>query len=226
METTAVQFPSPRSVIAEMLGTFFLALTVGVSLLAAGSTGYEVLYVPMAIGLVIMMLVYTLGSVCGAHFNPAVSLGLLLVRKVTWQRAVVYIIAQIVGAVLGFAMVKYLMGVPPSAPAAIGMPAFIAEALGAFLIVFTVTRVVLGKVPEAASGLLIGGTFVLAITISQFASGGVLNPSLALALGGESLKLSSFWVVYVLGPIFGGLLGALLAVGFEGENTFLKKSAK
>jgi glycerol uptake facilitator-like aquaporin len=141
----------------------------------------------------------------------------------------VYIVAQIVGALLGFSVVHYLMGITPTAPIAAGMPAGIAEGIGACILVFTVTRVVIGKVPDAASGLAIGAALVLAITISQFASGGILNPALAISLSFESLKGTSYWLVYIVAPIIGGLFGSLIAVGLEEDSLSLpsfKKTSK
>ena len=198
-----------KPVLAEMLGTFLLALTIGTSVLAIGAyTGYEVLYPPVAIGGLVGLLVYCIGPVSGCQLNPAVSLALFVVRKISAMKLGAYVIAQLIGAWLGFALVRYMMGVIPSAPAEVTGIAMAGEALGAFVLLFAITRVVLGRVPDAASGLVIGGSLALAISLSMFASGGVLNPAIALALGAKS-------VVYYVAPLIGAVLGSLAAVCLE-----------
>ena len=204
-----------RPALAELLGTMLLALTVGIALLTVGSPGYEALYVPAAVGLVVGVLVYLLGPVSGAHFNPAVSFGQLLIRKISLTRFLVYLVAQVLGATLGFALVKYSMNVLPFAPTSTGSSSLVAEIIGTAFLAFAVTRATLGRIPEAAVGLVVGGALIIGITISQFDSSGVLNPAIAVALSFSSLKVGSYAMAYLLGPVVGSAIGTLLAYGLD-----------
>lgn len=182
---------------AELVGTFFLTFGVGLSLLAD-------LGLPTALvaALVLGLFVYTLGPVSGGHFNPAVTIGLLGIRKVSTHQAVRYIVAQVIGAALAMGAIGYVNGGQALAlPLQNDLMIAVAEALGAFVLVFGVTSVVHGKTPAEASGLVIGTSLLLGIFLSSIISNGVLNPAVALGIG-------SLNIMYVLGPVLGGLLGA------------------
>ena len=181
---------------AELLGAFTLTLLVCLSIAFAVP-----LATPVIAALTVGCFVYTIGPVSGAHINPAVTIGLLSIKKLSPLHAAYYIVSQLLGGALALLLVTQLWKVTPAVIPADSLAIFSLEALGAFFLMFVVSSVVHGKVHDTASGLVIGTSLLLGILIASTGSNGVLNPAVALGIG--SLSLS-----YVLGPIIGSVLGA------------------
>lgn len=188
----------PKKYVAEFVGTFLLTLAVLTSL-----TFSLPLATPIAAGLTLMLVVYTLGPISGAHINPAVTLSLLSVKKVSPVDAVLYIVAQFVGAVAAMGVLSALGGSLPAVGGADSVAIFVAEALGAFVLLFGISAVVHGKVDDDISGIIIGGSLLLGILLAAGASNGVLNPAVAVGIGSIS-------ATYILAPIVGGLIAVWL----------------
>jgi aquaporin Z len=185
-----------KALIAESIGCGTLTLAVLI-----GLNGSAPIIVPLMAGLTLLLFVYTIGSVSGAHINPAVTIGLLSIKKIKVQDALQYIVAQVVGALVAVLLVS-LLGLSIGMPI-VGHSATIlyAEILGTAVLVFGISSVVYKKVHEAAAGIVIGGSLLLGISVASSASNGVLNP--AVAIGIQSIS----WM-YILGPVIGGILGA------------------
>jgi len=185
-----------RRYLAEALGTFVLALVVwlSVGLAMPFST-------PIIAALTVGIFVYTIGGLSGCHLNPAVTIGLLSINKITPRDAVAYIIAQFCGsfAALAFGTMIYADEVRVGYENTFSVG--VAEALGAFLLVFGICSVVYKRVHPAAAGLVIGSSLLLGIYVAASVGNAVLNPAVALAIG-------SFGAMYILGPIVGGVGGA------------------
>src|ERR1700732_719189 len=90
----------------EFIGTFFLVLTVGMTVLGQANVG---LWAPFAIGSILMVMIFAGGHISGGHYNPAVSLAVLLRGKISVGDAISYMIAQILGAALASYVVLYLL---------------------------------------------------------------------------------------------------------------------
>ena len=185
--------------IIEFIGTFFLVITIGLS----GN--------PIAIGAVLAAMVYMGGYISGAHFNPAVTLGMLVIGKIKPLRAFLYLVMQLLGAWVGFGLTYYFIKYWPSFSSPTNPPAFWAEFTGGFIVVFTITRVVTEEISAAMGSFMIGAAFILAITIANPVSGGVLNPAIAI-------NLHLFQASHILGPILGGIVAAPLALWFFGAK--------
>ncbi len=181
---------------AEVLGTFLLALLVRLSVAASLP-----LLTPVVAGLTLGLGVYMLGSVSGAHFNPAVTIALATLRKISTSDAIAYIIAQLLGGTLALFASNGITGLPAALTVMHTPAVALGEALGAAILVLGVSSVVLGKTPSEASGLTIGTALTLGALAASSVSNGIVNPAVALALG--SLSFS-----YVLGPIVGGVIAA------------------
>lgn len=187
---------------AELVGTFFLVLAV----LLTGASG------AFFAALVVGVLVYSLGGISGAHFNPAITLGVLSVKKISAKEAVAYILVQLVGAIGGALIASVLLSAGPKGDVALVSSAMfsnffndtlivgLAEAVGTFFLAFGIASVVFGKTPKDASGAVIGGSLFVGATIAAVASAGTLNPAVALAAS----KLS---VMSIAGPIIGSVAG-------------------
>jgi aquaporin Z len=182
---------------AEFLGTFALALTVGLSL-----AGKFPVPTPVVAALTLGVCVYTFGAISGTHINPAITIGLLSVGKISIKDAAGYLVAQFAGGEAAYWVAGLLQGTNPHAGGADSAAIVAAEALGAFWLAIGVSAVVRGA-PAAAAGLTIGGSLLVGIMMAAPRSNGVLNPAVALGIG-------SFSASYALGPIVGAAIAMQL----------------
>ncbi|PYK11899.1 MAG: porin [Verrucomicrobia bacterium] len=182
--------------IVEFIGTFFLVLTVGCTGIGAGAG----VIAPLAIGAALMVMVFAGGHISGGHYNPAVTLGVLIRGKVKPTDVVPYWIAQFVAAaVAAFFVIKVLrLGAPVTAIAPKMGPALLAEFLFTFALVYVVlnTATAEGTSGNSFYGLAIGMT--------------VFNP--AVALGITVMGISSWnniWM-YLVADLVGGAVAAVI----------------
>jgi glycerol uptake facilitator protein len=217
---------SPAAYVAEFIGTFILVLAIilSVSLFVNSSgTGSDWVVVGLVHFLVLFMLVQTLGSVSGAHLNPAVTVTLAVLRKIRINDAVVYILLQLAGAVAAALVLKFLLiddladqqhyGAPSLNHSLLGTTAggLIAEGIGTFLLVWTVVAVAVN--PRAArdwAGLAIGGVLGLQVMILGPLTGGSVNPARWFGpalLAGDVIE--NDWWLYIIGPLGGGVLAGM-----------------
>src|SRR5438067_6166951 len=181
--------------IAEFIGTFFLVLTIGCTAIGAG-TG---VIAPLAIGAVLMVMVFAGGHISGAHYNPAVTLGIFIRGKVNATDVIPYWIAQFTAAAVAAVIVsKFLradVAVTPIAPS-IG-PAFLAEFLFTFALVYVVLNAATAEGTSGNSfyGLAIGMTVMAGAFAVGDISGGAFNP--AVAVGISLLGISSWANIWI-----------------------------
>lgn len=186
-----------RPYVAELLGTFVLALFV--SLATVNTSSFPA---ALAAPLVLAFFVYTVGWVSGAHLNPAVTIGLASIKKISVPDAVYYVLAQFLGAILAMVVSKLMFGQSASVGAADSVRIVVGEAMGAFLLAWAVLSAVEKKVHVGASGLVVGMGLLLGILVAMgVGTNGVINPAVAFGVG-------SFSFSYLLGPILGGLAAA------------------
>ena len=179
--------------IAEFIGTLILTLAIILSMTA----GFGVT-TPLAAGLAMAFCVYTMKGISGAHCNPAITLGLLAVKKVSMQDAWLYVVAQLLGGLAAMQVVNFF-GVTPSAMAfADTTTTGVSEVLGTFIFAMGVAAVAHGKISQGATGLVVGLAFLLGILLAA-GSNGVLNPAVALGMGSMSLT-------YAFAPIVGAVI--------------------
>ncbi|MGQ0527504.1 MAG: aquaporin [Alphaproteobacteria bacterium] len=179
--------------LAEFLGTLLLTLAVS---FAMGATGFPVA-APVLAALAMGFGVYTLGSISGAHLNPAITLGMLVVKKIALKDAALYWAAQLIGAAAAMHIANFLIDMPDIA-AADNTVVMISEMLGTFVFAFGVAAVASGRVSPGASGLAVGGSLLLGISMAA-GSNGMLNPAVALGVGSFSLS-------YLIGPLVGAAI--------------------
>ena len=175
--------------IAEFIGTFFLVLTVGCTVIGAGAG----VIAPLAIGAALMVMIFAGGHISGGHYNPAVTLGVLIRGKLKAADAVPYILAQILAAAAAAAAVKFLragVAVTPMVPN-VG-PALLAEFLFTFALVYVVLNSATAEGTSGNSfyGLAIGMTVMTGAFAVGDISGGAFNP--AVAVGISILGISSW----------------------------------
>jgi aquaporin Z len=191
---------------AELIGTYLLTLSV---LLSVNATPASLVVTPIIAGLVLAICVYTIGAVSGCHINPAVTLSLLSGGAIKTTEALYYIVFQLVGAALAATTLYLLTG----AFMGLGFAAefswlvFFTELLGAAFFLFGISAAVWGKVPSVMNGIVIGSSLLISVLLAAHSGGlGILNPAVALGLGGLNLAT-------LLGPIVGGVIGVKVYKG-------------
>jgi aquaporin Z len=180
--------------LTEFIGTFFLVLTVGMTVIDPGAGSLA----PLAIGSALMIMVYAGGHVSGGHYNPAVTTAVWLRGRCPASDVPGYMISQLLGGGAAALLVIYLKGNPLVAPKEISVfPALTAELVGTFALAYVVLNVATAKATSGNSyyGLAIGFT----VTVMAFAlggiSGGAFNPAVAVGITVMHLaKATDLWV--------------------------------
>jgi aquaporin Z len=202
-----------REYLTETIGTFFLVLTVGLTVMGGSP------FAPLAIGASLMIMVYMGGHISGGHYNPAVTLAVAMRGKLPGKQVVPYWISQLVGAVLAALAAKVIMNHTFAPAPAINATRFEALAVE-FLYTFALCIVVLQTATSAKTqgnsyyGLAIGFTIVVAAFAGGPISGGAFNPAVGAGptivnalLGGG--RFNHLWI-YIVGPLLGGAVAALV----------------
>jgi glycerol uptake facilitator-like aquaporin len=182
---------------AEAFGTFCITLAVYATLVADLPIS-----TPVAAGLTLGILVYTIGKISGSHVNPAITIALASRQKISLFDAGFYIVAQILGAVGAMYLGAWLFGGSPVVLINNDMTVFAAEALGAGMLAFGVATAVRNNSYES-SGIIVGGSLFLGITMAAGASSAILNPAVAIGLGAAS-------AAHIIAPITGAIIAAWL----------------
>ncbi|HUG09512.1 MAG TPA: MIP/aquaporin family protein [Opitutaceae bacterium] len=196
-----------KKYLVEFVGTFFLVLTVGLAVRSGSDLA------PLAIGSVLACMIFAGGYVSGGHYNPAVSLGVLLRGKLDKKDFVPYVVAQLIGAVVAWFVVSTLVGAPPAGPAGREVvPSLISEFVFTFALVWVVLSAATSKGNAGNSffGLAIGFTLFVGVVAIGGISGGALNPAVGLGvvlMGMENL--SQLWV-YLGAQVLGGIVAAMV----------------
>lgn len=202
-----------KSYVTEFIGTFFLVLTIGLTVTSG------TILAPLAIGVALMVMVYMGGHVSGAHYNPAVSLAILIRGKMATKDLVPYWVSQVLGAVAAAAIVQYVTGKTfPCAPdPTVGAEkAVLIEVLYTFALALVVLNVATAKGTANNSfyGLAIGFTVCAGAFAGGGISGGAYNPAVGAGpiimstLAGKG-GMGNLWI-YLAGPLAGGVLAALV----------------
>lgn len=209
-----------RSLLTEFIGTFFLVFVVALT----APTGNNL--APVAIGSILMVMVYMGGHVSGAHYNPAVTLAALVRGRTSPGLVVPYWIAQLAGGLAGAFLGEMLLGktcpVAPN-PDATTWHAVLVEVLFTFALALVVLNVATSKSTANNSfyGLAIGFTVTAGAYAGGWISGGAFNPAVGLGAnlvawmqGSDNAvnPMTTSWI-HVVGPLVGGLLaGAVFRV--------------
>jgi len=203
-----------KKYVVELIGTFFLVLTVGCTVLSSGAG----MIPPLAIGSALMVMIFAGGHISGGHYNPAVTLGVWLRGRCDTKDVVPYIVFQVIGASVAAMAVKYLKsGVAVTTLSPSTGPALLAEFVFTFALVYVVLNVATAKGTSGNSfyGLAIGFTVLAGAFSVGGISGGAFNP--AVAVGASILRLtpwSSLWIYLVAN--FGAAIVA--AMSFKALN--------
>ncbi len=208
--------------IVEFIGTFFLVLTIALAV-ASGSV-----LAPIAIGAMLMVMVYLGAHISGAHYNPAVTAAVLLRGKCAAKDAGPYIATQILAAFAAAALAHVLTGkvffAEPGKDVSMGI-AIAGEAVFTFALASVVLHVATHRKTAGNGfyGVAIGFTVAASAVAIGPVSGGALNPAVGLgpalyALVRGIAVPSSVFIIYTVGPLIGGVLAAVAFNAVKGTE--------
>lgn len=202
-----------KVLLTEFIGTFFLVLTIGLAI-ASGSD-----MAPLAIGTSLMVMVYMGGHISGAHYNPAVSVAVLMRGAMPAKSFVPYVLSQLGGATLAAYVARMITGqtFAPMPGAGVSITqALLVEILYTFALALVVLNVAVAKRVQGNSyyGLAIGFTVMAGAFAGGAISGGAFNPAVGVGptivhsvYGGGGFE--ALWL-YLVGPVVGGGLAAIV----------------
>ena len=203
-----------KKYIAEFTGTMMLTL---IACGVAVATGVNYIGTALAFGLVIVAMAYSIGNVSGCHINPAVSFGMALTGKMTWNEFLKYCIAQVLGAITGSALLGVILGSFKSLGAnsfdgtnVTMWIALLVETILTFVFVLTILGVTDKKENGHVTGIVIALTLTLVHLFGLPFTGTFVNParSIGPALLQDGDALSNLWV-FIIAPMLGALLASL-----------------
>lgn len=194
----------------EFLGTFFLMLTIGMTVIG---TNHPEFWAPVAIGSVLAVMIYAGGHVSGGHYNPAVSLAVYLRKKLSFENMLMYFAVQLAGAATAAFIVIYLKGEGAGTALQLDpLKALLAEFLFTFALCFVVLNVATVKATAGNSyfGWAIGFTVLVGAYAVGAISGGAFNPAVALGISILNLSLwSNIWI-FIVANLLGAVAAALV----------------
>ena len=207
MEAGSHQHPNKamNKYIAEFIGSFFLVLTIGCTIIPAAAG----VIAPLAIGAALMVMVFATGHISGAHLNPAVTLAVFLRGKFPAKDVIPYWIAQIAAGIVAAVVAVFLCGKSGTPMEITSVPAaFVAEFLFTFALAFVVLNVATGTAINSFYGLAIGMTVMVGAFAVGSISGGAFNPAVAVGLGVMKLvSFSQIWI-HIVADLAGGAVAA------------------
>jgi aquaporin NIP len=202
-----------RALGAEALGTFALVLFgCGAIMVDADGGGLELVGISLAFGLVVMVMVYALVHVSGAHINPAVTLALASRERFPWSAVPGYWGAQVAGAIAAAIVLRSSLGdvasLGATTPSGSDAQSFAWEVLMTATLLIVILAMATDARAVGAVAVAIGGTIALASLVGGPISGASLNPARSVGPALVSGDLGSLWI-YLTAPLLGGMLGAL-----------------
>ena len=217
-----------KKYVAELIGTFVLVLFAcgAAAVLGCSTASADAAYLltALAFGLVIVAMAYSIGNVSGCHINPAVSIAMLVSGKLSMKDFIGYVVAQVLGAIAGAAMLLPIFG----ADCGFGANALyegnialsiVIEIILTFVFVIAILGVTSKTENGAVAGLVIGLTLTLVHILGIALTGTSVNPARSIGsavfAGGEALK--NVWV-FIVGPLVGGALAAVVYKFLASEN--------
>lgn len=224
-------YVSERRLLAEVLGTFALTLVAagGPVVNAVSRGGVSGAAAVTAPGLLVMAMIYTLGPLSGAHFNPAVTLAFAVRRDFPWSRVPAYWLAQVVGAVLAALVLRALFGLAGHLGATLPHHGLIASLVMEVILTFILVTVILAtaanfKIVGHNAALAVAATIVLDGLFAAPISGASMNPARSLGPDLVGAQPGTLWI-YIIGPIAGALLAVAVAWLLRGPGSEYAREA-
>ncbi|KAM0944667.1 putative major intrinsic protein [Dioscorea sansibarensis] len=210
----SLSVPFLQKIIAEVFGTYFLifagcgSVTVNLSKGTITFPGICVVW-----GLAVMVMVYAVGHISGAHFNPAVTIAFATCGRFPWKQVPVYVSSQLVGSTLASGTLRLLFGgkhelFPGTIPAGSDLQSLVLEFIITFYLMFVISGVATdNRAIGELAGLAVGATVLLNVLVAGPISGASMNPARSMGPAIVSNRYEAIWV-YIVGPIAGAIAGA------------------
>lgn len=182
---------------AEFLGTAVLTMVA----LAVTVTMGNPYFIAIGVGLTVAALVFLFGRISGAHFNPAITIGMVSTRRFPLATAVVYVAAQLLGGIAAYALFSYLANQSIKNHGQYEPRILVSEAVGAFVLAMGVAAVVYNRYVGGKAAAVVGASLTVGVLCASLTQGGIINPAIALGFH------QWVWGTYVLGPVLGAVIG-------------------
>lgn len=204
-----------QKIIAETLGTYFL-IFAGCAAVVVNADKDKVVTLPgisIVWGLAVMVMVYSVGHISGAHFNPAVTIAFASCKRFPWKQVPAYIAAQVVGSTLASGTLRLLFSGPHNhfagtLPTGTDLQSLVMEFIITFYLMFVVSGVATdNRAIGELAGLAVGATVLLNVMFAGAVSGASMNPARSLGPAIVWSKYRGLWI-YLLGPTSGAIAGA------------------
>ena len=190
--------------LAEFLGTSVLVM---VALVLSQTTGVPY-FIATSVAVTLALVYVLFSSVSGGHFNPAITVGMWVARKMSTIRGISYVAAQLLGGVAAWQLFQYFTNQAlPVKSSPWSTTAWLAEVVGTAILAMGLTAALTRRLDTLTTALTYGASFFAGIMVAATASAAYLNPASALAL-------RNFNAVYILGPLVGGIIGVGLYTWF------------
>ncbi|KAM7500586.1 hypothetical protein LguiA_025000 [Lonicera macranthoides] len=210
-----ITFPFFQKLVAEVLGTYFL-IFAGCAAVLVNTDREKVVTQPgIAIvwGLVVMVMVYSVGHISGAHFNPAVTIAFATCKRFPWKEVPAYIAAQVLGSTVASGTLRlifngrhdHFVGTLPSGSHS---QSFAIEFIITFYLMFVISGVATdNRAIGELAGLAVGSTILLNVLFAGPISGASMNPARSLGPAIVSNNYEALWI-YIVSPVCGAVAGA------------------
>jgi len=213
-----------KRIAAEMLGTYGMVFAGTGAIMIDSLSGGKVTHLGVGItfGLIVAAMIFTFGTISGAHINPAVTLGFTITRRVRWTVALCYIPAQLAGGILASLTLYYLLGPAASMGATLPSGSVEQSLVLEFILTFILMAIIVSlslepRVAGPVAALAIGGTVGLEAIFAGPISGASMNPARSLGPALVGWEWHGHWAYWV-GPIAGAALGAVTICWLKGVS--------
>ncbi len=204
-----------KKYLAELIGTFSLVFCGTGAIVINDLTNGSITHMGIAVtfGLIVMAMIFTYGSVSGAHINPAVSIGFWALKKLSARDIVPYIVAQLIGALLASVLLLFLFPehemLGATLPSGAVLQSFILEIILTFILMLVIIYV--SQNPDTAqfTAVAVGATVLLEALFAGPICGASMNPARSIAPAIASGYLEHLWL-YILAPVLGALFACLI----------------
>ncbi|XP_058092140.1 aquaporin NIP1-1-like [Magnolia sinica] len=216
-ENAIIYLTHTHKIIAELVGTYILVFAGCGSALIDQRGPITSLGMAVVWGLTVMVMIYTIGHVSGAHINPAVTIALAVSRKFQWKHVPAYVIGQVIGGILASLTLHALFGKDNLRPT-LTLPqgdtsplnTIIWEFIITFILMFVVSSVATDqRAVKELSGVAVGGTILLNALIAGPVTGASMNPARSIGPAIVAKHYHSLWI-YIVAPVFGAIAGSTL----------------
>ncbi|KAL7243479.1 hypothetical protein ACSBR1_015802 [Camellia fascicularis] len=210
-----ITIPFLQKLVAEVLGTYFLIFAGCAAVVVNLDKDKAVTFPGICIvwGLAVMVLVYSVGHISGAHFNPAVTIAFATCKRFPWKQVPAYIIAQVLGSTLASGTLRLLFNgdqdqFAGTIPTGSDAQSFVLEFIITFYLMFVISGVATdNRAIGELAGLAVGATVLLNVMFAGQISGASMNPARSLGPAIVSNKYKGIWI-YILAPTSGAIAGA------------------